>query len=393
MTISARVKQQMESASWIRKMFEEGEELKRKVGAAAVFDFSLGNPIAEPPAKFHEVMAKLLQEAPSGSHRYMPNAGFPEVRAAIAAWLSERSQRPFLPERIVMACGAGGGLNITLKALLDPGDEVVIFAPYFVEYLFYVDNHGGKVRVAETTDRFDLDVNDLEKVLSPRTKAVIINSPNNPTGRLYPAEALARLGESLRRASEKGKEPIYLISDEPYRQILFDGLVAPDVFDAYSHTILVTSHSKDLSIPGERIGFVAVGPDCADAAELAGAMTFANRILGFVNAPALMQRASARLQGVTVDPGVYQRKRDLIAPALKEMGYEVAQPEGAFYVFPKSPIDDDVRFTHLLLEENILVVPGAGFGRPGHFRISFCVPDEVITSSLPGFLKALESTR
>ena len=391
MTVSKSVKTQMESASWIRKMFEEGEVLKKRLGADAVFDFSLGNPIAEPPPRFHETLRGLLDESPPGAHRYMPNAGLPETRAAIARDLTRRTGRPFVPDRIIMTCGAGGGLNVSLKAILDPGDEVIIFAPYFVEYLFYVANHGGVVKVAQTTDRFDLDMEELEKVLSPRTKALIINSPNNPTGRLYPEEALRNLGEILSRAGEKRGSPIILITDEPYRKIVFDGLETPDVFAAYPHTILVTSHSKDLSIPGERIGYAAVGPDCSDAAPLSGALTFANRILGFVNAPAFMQRAVSRLQDVAIDAAHYQRKRDIIFPALLELGYDVVRPEGAFYCFPRSPMEDDVRFARTLQEQNILVVPGTGFGRPGHFRLAYCVEDRVLTSALPGFQSALKT--
>ena len=388
MTISNRVKTQMESASWIRKMFEEGEKLKRRVGREAVFDLSLGNPIEEPPPRFREVLRDLVEKAPPGIHRYMPNAGFPEVRSSIAKHLTETLGRTFVPERVIMTCGAGGGLNVTLKALLDPGDEVIIFAPYFVEYLFYVDNHGGVVKVAETTDRFDLDMKSLQKALSPRTKAVILNSPNNPSGRLYTSESLGELGQILSQASEERASPIVLISDDPYRQIIFDGLTAPNIFDAYPHTVLITSHSKDLSVPGERIGYAAVSPDCHGALALAGALTFANRILGFVNAPAMMQRASGQLQGVTVDPKVYQRKRDIIVPGLQALGYDVVQPEGAFYIFPRSPGSDDVAFAGTLLEQNILVVPGTGFGRPGHFRLAYCVQDDILTGSLEGFKKA-----
>ncbi len=380
----------MTTASWIRKMFEEGEALKRRLGADAIFDFSLGNPIAEPPAEFQRVLEEVVSEGTAGLHRYMPNAGFPEVRAAIAEHLCKETGKPFVPERVVMCVGAGGGLNVTLKALLDPFDEVVIFAPYFVEYLFYVDNHGGVVKVCETAPDFDLDIEALEAVLGPKTKAVIINSPNNPTGRMYPEATLARLGQVLAAASEKRTGPIYLITDEPYKRLVFDGRKAPDVFAAYAHTILVTSHSKDLSIPGERIGYIAVGPDCEEATALASAMTFTNRILGFVNAPAIMQRVSARLQGVTVDPMVYQRKRDIVVPALKEIGYELVDPEGAFYIFPKTPIDDDVAFTRRLQKENILVVPGSGFGRPGHFRLSYCVEDAVLEGALSGFARAFE---
>lgn len=391
MTLSRRIQEKMASASWIRKMFEEGEALKRRVGADAVFDFSLGNPNVEPPAAFQEALEAVVTGSPPGSHRYMPNAGYPEARDAIAAHLEKERGKTFVRERVVMCVGAGGGLNVTLKALLDPFDEVVIFAPYFVEYLFYVDNHGGVVKVAETTADFDLDLESLERTISPKTKAVIVNSPNNPTGRLYPRETMEGLGRILATASEGRDSPIHLISDEPYYRIVFDGKRAPDVFDAYPHTILITSHSKDLSIPGERIGYIAVGPDCAGAPELASAMTFTNRILGFVNAPGIMQRVAARLQGVSVDPMIYQRKRDIIVPGLKEIGYEVVDPEGAFYIFPKTPIDDDVAFTRKLLERNILVVPGSGFGRAGHFRLSYCVDDAFLEGSLPGFAEAFST--
>jgi len=320
-------------------------------------------------------------------HRYMPNAGDPATRQALAAFLTRTHGVSFTEEQVVMTCGAAGALNVVLKALLDPGDEVVILAPYFPEYLFYVDNHGGKPVVVETRRDFSLDVAAIQAALTPHTKALILNSPNNPTGVVYPAESLAELGACLsRRGSELGTT-IYLLSDEPYRHIVYGDEPCPSVFQAYSQAILVNSYSKELSIPGERIGYLAVGPEVEPQAELLEALGFCNRTLGFVNAPALMQAVIRGLQGVTVDLAPYRRNRDLLYAGLVEAGFEVVRPDGAFYLFPKTPIPDDVAFVNALREEHILAVPGVGFGRSGYMRLSYCVEEEVIRKALPGFAR------
>ncbi len=389
MPVSRRITELMKGSSWIRKMFEEGARLKADLGPEKVFDFSLGNPVVEPPPEVKAALRAALDDPAPGMHRYMPNAGFPSVRDAVASWLAEDHGVAFTGDRVLMCVGAGGGLNVVLKAILDPGDEVVVLSPYFPEYPFYVDNHGGRTVVAPAGPGFQPDPAALERVLTPRTAALILNSPNNPTGVVYGQEALDAVGEVLRRHSARSGRPVHLLSDEPYRRILFDGRKPASVFRAYGPTILVTSHSKDLALPGERIGCVAVGPDCPEAAALVGACTFANRILGFVNAPALQQRAVARLQGRTVDPGIYQARRDRLCGALEGMGYAFERPGGAFYLFPRAPGGDDVAFVRRLLEERILVVPGTGFGCPGWFRIAYCVTDREIEGALVGFGKAI----
>ena len=294
---------------------------------------------------------------------------------------------------MLLTCGAAGGLNVVFKALLNPGEEVILLAPYFVEYNFYLDNHGGSGRVVDTDDDFNLDLAAIEAAISTKTKAIIINSPNNPTGQIYPAESLAALGRLLEEAGKRLATTIYLIADEPYRKIIFDDNTVPSVFTAYRNSIVVSSYSKDLSLPGERIGYLAVHPEIDDKAALLDAMTLANRILGFVNAPALMQRVVAELQDVTVDTRIYARRRELFCTILKEAGYTFLAPKGAFYIFPKSPIPDDVEFVALLQAEKILAVPGVGFGAPGYFRLAFCVGDEVISRSAEGFKRAMAIAR
>lgn len=389
MAVSRRVQELMKGASWIRKMFEEGARLKARHGPGEVFDFSLGNPVLEPPPAVKAAFRAALDEEAAGAHRYMPNAGFPAVRATVAAFLSTDHGVPFDADRVLMCVGAGGGLNVVLKALLDPGDEVVVLSPFFPEYQFYVDNHGGRMVPVPCGPGFLPDLDAIDAAVTDRTAAVLINSPNNPTGVVYGQEVLDGLGETLRRASARTGRVVHLLSDEPYRRILFDGRRPASVFTAYGPSVLVTSHSKDLAIPGERIGVVAIGPECPDAAGLAGALTFCNRVLGFVNAPALQQRAVARLQGQSVDPAVYEAKRSLICDALERTGYELVRPGGAFYIFPRAPGGDDVAFVRRLQEERILVVPGSGFGTPGHFRVSYCVTDAEIEGALPGFARAL----
>lgn len=389
MSISKKVAQYLEKASWIRKMFEEGTRLKAEVGAEKVCDFTLGNPDLEPPRAFFDALRRAAEEPPGGHHRYMPNAGFTDTRAAIAENLSREHKLRFGPEQVILTCGAAGGLNVTLKALLDPGDEVIVLAPYFVEYLFYIDNHGGQARVVPTDGTFDLDLEALAGALSERTRAVLLNSPNNPTGRVYPESSLDKLGQLLGAHSERGGRPIYLLADDPYSKIVYDNLKVPSPFLAHRDTVLITSHSKDLGLPGERIGYAALSPRIPDGRRLFDAMAFANRTLGFVNAPALFQRLIRELQGLTVDTAVYQSRRDRFAAILKEAGLDFFMPQGAFYFFPKSPLDDDVAFVRLLAEEYILAVPGSGFGLPGYFRLAFCVGEEVIERSRGGFLRAM----
>ena len=375
----------MEKSSWIRKMFEEGIWLKKQFGEENVFDLSLGNPVIEPPDQVQAALVKAAKDISPGLHRYMPNAGLQDVREAIAKTLSNECQVSLSANDLVMVCGAAGGLNITLKTLLDSGDEVLIFAPYFVEYLFYADNHEGKAVAVKTHDDFKLDMDALKDALSEKTKAVIVNSPNNPTGVVYSREELKQLAEVLKAHSEKTGKAVYLISDDPYKKITFDGVEAVNILELYENSIYITSHSKDIALPGERIGFVAVHPKCEDAGNLMAGLIFSNRVLGFVNAPALIQRVVKNVQGVTVDVEQYKKKRDFLYGELTRIGYDVVKPQGAFYFFPKSPIDDEVEFVKKLAEKKVLVVPGRGFGCPGYFRISYCLPDSVIEGSIAGF--------
>jgi aspartate aminotransferase len=389
MSVSNKIKEYMEKASWIRKMFEQGLELKSKLGAENVFDFSLGNPNLEPPKRVKEVILEVLAEERPGKHAYMPNAGLRETREAVANFLSKEHGLKISWENLIMTCGAGGGLNVALKTLLDEKDEVIILAPYFVEYFFYVNNHNGIGKLVTTKQDFALDLAAIESEVNQKTKAIIINSPNNPSGRVYDENSLNSLGKVLLKMKEKYGHPVYLLSDEPYRKLVYDGVRVPSVFKAYPYSLLITSYSKDLSLPGERIGYIAINPATENWRQVADGLTFCNRILGFVNAPALMQRILPKLQGTMVEVSEYRRKRDLLCQGLSEAGYSFMKPQGAFYLFPKSPIPDDILFVQALLEENILAVPGAGFGTPGYFRLAYCVEDRVIEKSMGGFRRAI----
>ncbi len=385
MAISQKVVGYMEKSSWIRKMFEEGIRLKKEFGEENVFDLSLGNPVMEPPEEVRKALVESARDESPGLHRYMPNAGFADVRTVIAESLSPECKVEISADDVVMVCGAAGGLNITLKTLLDPGDEVIIFTPYFVEYLFYADNHGGKAVPVPTRDDFRLDFSALQDALNEKTKAVIINSPNNPTGVVYSRKELQELGDLLKTHSDRHGKAVYLISDDPYKKITFDAVEVLNIMEFYDNSIYITSHSKDIALPGERIGFVAVHPRCESAGPLMAGLIFSNRVLGFVNAPALIQRVVKQVQNVTVDVEQYQRKRDYLYKELTRIGYEVVKPQGAFYFFPKSPLADEVEFVKRLADKKVLVVPGRGFGLPGYFRISFCFPDSVIEGSIAGF--------
>lgn len=388
MPIADQMSKIIEGSSFIRKMFEEGARLKAEFGAENVYDFSIGNPDLPPPAEFKQVCRELIDD-PQSYHGYMANAGWPEVRQAVADHLKSESGVDMNPEMVVMTTGAAAALNVAFKALLNPGEEVLCPAPYFVEYGQYAGNHGGVLKTVPTGPDFRLDIEAMEAAITPKTRAVLINSPNNPTGVVYSPEELTELAGMMERASRETGRRIYLVSDEPYRYIAYD-VEVPPILQYYPHTLLLASHSKDLSLAGERIGYMAVHPGAEDAKLLGAAITVANRVLGFVNAPSLMQRIVGRLQGVTVDVSIYQRRRDILCQGLKEAGYEFQVPQGAFYLFPKSPIADDVAFTALLQEERVLVVPGSGFGGPGYFRISYAVPDATIANSMDSFKRALD---
>jgi aspartate aminotransferase len=390
MAVAQKMKEFSKRSSWIRKMFEEGAKMKAQHGSENVFDFSLGNPDLPPPDQFQSVIKSIANHDIPGIHKYMPNGGFPHVREKVAAQISIEQGVTVSQNELLMTCGAAGAINVVLKSILDAGDEVIVLAPYFVEYNFYIDNQGGVSKVVQTDDNFDLDCDAIDAAITAKTKAVIINSPNNPTGQIYSKESLAILADVLESAGNKFGTVIHLISDEPYRKIVFDDYSVPSIFKAYQNSIIVTSYSKDLSLPGERIGFLVVHPKIDEKNDLLEALTLANRILGFVNAPALMQRVVAELQGLTVRTDIYTKRRDMFCKILTESGYEFIPPKGAFYLFPKSPIADDVKFVSLLQEQKILAVPGQGFGKPGYFRLAFCVEDEVIERSANAFKKVIQ---
>lgn len=385
MAISHKIKGFLSSASFIRKMFEEGEKLRKIHGPEHVYDYTLGNPDAEPPAAFKEELKKLALEPEPGMHRYMSNAGYSRTRCAVAAALASSTLLPFSENNIVMTCGAGGALNVVLKTILDPGDEIIIISPFFVEYKFYIDNHGGLFVIAPSTRDFQLDLKAINAAVTPRTRAVLINSPNNPTGVIYGEESLKALGELLETKEQLTGQPIYVISDEPYAKIVYDGIALPSVFRQIKNSIVVTSHSKDLALPGERIGYIAFSPRIEESALLEEGLSFCNRTLGFVNAPALMQRLVAGLQDESVNIQKYQEKRDILYNALTELGFKMIKPQGAFYLFPESPLPDDVEFIRIAQKYNLLLVPGSGFGRPGYFRMAYCIDKQLILNSLPAF--------
>lgn len=374
------------ASSMIRKMFEEGLQMKRQYGERNVFDFSLGNPDLPPPREFRQALRELVNDDTLG-HGYMPNTGYPHVRKAIADQLSCEHGLPLSPDHIIMTVGAAGALNISLKALMNPGEELLAPAPYFVGYDQYACNAGVRIVTAPTDEHFHLDLQAMERAVTDKTRVVLINSPHNPTGTVYGEEELIRLGDLLEAASRRFERRIYLISDEPYNKIVY-GKAAPSVFSVYPHTLVLTSFSKELSLAGERIGYLAVHPEAEDAGVIAAAAGVVNTML-FVNAPSLMQLAVARIPGITVDVSSYRKRRDMLCRGLKTAGYEFEIPEGAFYLFPKSPIPDDVAFTRILKKEKILVTPGTGFAGPGHFRISYAVPEWAIEGAMDGFKRAM----
>ena len=393
MTISKKIENIIAGSSFIRKMFEEGARLKAQFGAENVYDFSLGNPNLPPPEKFNEVLRETVGTCGLNDHCYMPNTGYPVVCGSVAEYLAGEQQAPVTPQDVIMTCGAAGALNVALKAVLDAGDEVLTPIPCFVEYKFYADNHGGVLKTVPTKTDFELDPDAISAAITEKTKVFLINSPNNPTGQVYSAKSLKRLGEILEQKGREFNRTLYLLSDEPYRKIVYDGCEVPSIFKAYKDSIIGTSYSKDISIPGERIGFLAVNPAAVYRQDLLGALAVANRILGYVNAPALMQRVVACMQGLSVDISEYARKRDLLCDGLASLGYEFMKPRGAFYLFPASPIADDVEFVNVLKEERILVVPGTGFNGPGFFRIAFCTDDSTIENSMAGFERAIKKFR
>jgi aspartate aminotransferase len=390
MPIADKMVNMVEASTMIRKMFEEGNRLKALYGADKVFDFSLGNPDVPPPPAVKQALKELVSDE-AISHGYMPNPGYPHVRQAVADFLSREHGVKLGADLVIMTVGAAGALNDALKALMNPGEEILTPNPYFVGYNQYAFCANAEIKTAQSLPNFHLDLAAIEKGITPKTRVMLVNSPNNPTGVVYTAEELTGLGRILDQASQRFDKRIYLISDEPYRKIVYGGEV-PSVFKAYPHTIIVSSYSKELSLAGERIGYLAVHPEAEDAGLVIGASAVANTMY-YVNAPALFQQLVAKVQGVTVDVSIYKRRRDILCQGLKEAGYTLEVPEGAFYLFPQSPMADDKLFVKLLMEEQILVVPGSGFGSPGYFRISYAVPEATITGSFPGFKRAIEKAK
>jgi aspartate aminotransferase len=388
MPVANTIAVQLESASWIRRMFEEGARLKRERGADAVFDFSIGNPDVEPPPAVVDALRRVVAGNLPGSHGYMPNPGYPQVREAVAAKLHRETGLDFSGEDVFMTVGSAGAANVILKAILDPGDEVIVLAPFFPEYQFYIANHGGRMVLVETDADFLPDMDRIEAAITTRTRAIILNTPNNPTGRVYPESILRSLDQLLASAPQ----PITVLSDEPYKAFVYDGKRQPEVASFIANTVICNSWSKSLGLPGERIGYLALSPRLDGNAHLRRACAFTNRILGFINAPAIWQWVMLESLDQTIDISTYERKRNLLCDALEAIGYEACRPEGSFYIFLKTPIRDDVAFTKLLAAEGVLAVPGAGFGRSGYMRLSLTIPVERIEKSIAGFERAFRAT-
>jgi aspartate aminotransferase len=390
MAISKVVKQKMVQGSFIRKMFEEGMQLKKQYGEANVFDLSIGNPIMEPPKEFNSEMLTIATNPSRGMHRYMENAGYADVRAAVASQLAIDTGVKFTGNEVVMTCGTAGALNAVFKALLNPGEEVITFSPYFFEYDVFVDNHQGVIKVIPSDENFVPRFDLLEAGISSKTKALIINSPNNPTGCIYSAKTLMQISQILEKKAKELKTQIYVVSDDVYCRVAYDGIKVPRMVNYYPDTIIVTSFSKDLALPGDRIGYAAVHPDCGDCKDVAGGIIYGNRVLGFVNAPALLQHLVRNIQGVTISVAKYQKRRDFLLENLTAMGFKIVKPQGAFYLFPRAPIEDDIAFLNELKEFKVLAVPGTSFKAPGYFRIAFCTDDHTVEGCLEGFRKVAQ---
>lgn len=388
--ISDKMKALVKNSSAIRAMFEEGKIMAAKYGAENVYDFSLGNPNVPAPVQVKEaIIEEAEREDPIVLHGYMSNAGYEDVRQAVAESINKKFDTAFSAKNIIMTVGAAGGLNVILKTLLNPGDEVIAIAPYFGEYNSYVSNFDGKlVVVSPNTETFQPNLTELEEKLTARTKAVIVNSPNNPTGVIYSEETIQAMAEILRKKQKEFGTDIYLISDEPYRELAYDGAEVPYLTKYYENAIIGYSFSKSLSLPGERIGYLVIPDEAADSEDVISAAGTATRILGYVNAPSLMQKAVAKCLDAQADVPYYDRNREDLYNGLKEMGFECIKPQGAFYLFMKSPVADEKVFCEAAKKQHILIVPGSSFACPGYVRIAYCVAHETIINSMPGF-KAL----
>ena len=382
----------LEKASWIRRMFEAGIELKHKYGQDRVYDFSLGNPDLPPPEAVATGLRRIADRASTPyALGYMPNAGYPETRALVAERLSHEQGVGLQAEDVIMTCGAAGGLNSLFRAVLEPGEDVVCPAPYFVEYGFYAGNHRASLKPVPCQPHdFRLDLEAIEEAITERTRVVLVNSPNNPSGRVYSQEELQGLVRILERKRDEHKRPIFLVSDEPYRFLTYDGAEVAPILPMYEHSVVVSSFSKNLSMAGERVGYVLVNPAMPEKEELLNGLVFTNRILGFVNAPAIGQQVLNHALDSTVDVSVYEQRRALMQDILDQSGYRVTPPQGGFYFFPQAPGGDDLSFVQKLQDERVLAVPGTGFGFPGYFRLTFCVSGEVIENSRQSMAAALK---
>ena len=389
MIVADLINQQIGSASFIRRMFEEGIRMKAERGTENVFDFTLGNPSEDPPLKIMDTLRKIADTCPPGSHGYMPNAGYVRTREVVAERLRVEIGLPFSAGNVMMTCGCAGAINAVLKAMLNPGDEVIVPIPFFPDYKFYILNYGGRMIPVETRDDFSLDVPAIESLITPKTRIILLNSPNNPSGAIYSEKTLMELEAVLARADH----PIVVISDEPYTSIVYDGVKCPPTAASISNCLIVTSWSKKWGLAGERIGYLAISPKIAEAGALFEACAFTNRVSGFVNAPAIWQHIVAESPDESPDMALYHEKRDILCDGLLKLGYKLHKPQGAFYVFPKTPVPDDTAFVQLLQEEGVLAVPGSGFGRGGYMRLSLTVPLDTIIRSLPSFGRALDKIK
>ena len=393
--ISEKMKEYVKGSSAIRAMFEEGKRLAEIHGAENVYDFSLGNPSVEAPSEIKEAILDILNnEDLNMVHGYMNNSGYDDVRSAIATSINNKFGTNFKGKNIIMTVGAAGGLNVIFKTLLNPKDEVIVFAPYFGEYRMYAANYDANlVVVSPNKVDFQPNLKEFEEKITNKTKAVIINSPNNPTGVVYSEDTIIKLADILTRKQKEYGTEIYLISDEPYRELVYENVEVPYLTKYYNNTIVGYSYSKSLSLPGERIGYLVIPDEVTESSLIISAANVATRILGFVNAPSLFQRVVARCLEAEVDISSYAKNRDLLYNSLVEYGYECVKPEGAFYLFAKSPIEDEIEFCNLAKKYNILLVPGSSFACPGYVRIAYCVAYKTIEKALPGFKKLINELK
>lgn len=390
--ISKEIQENLKNASWIRRMFVEGAKMKEEFGDDKVYDFSLGNPYFEPPKSVIDKLKEVVNSDEPGIHRYMDNSGFKDVRQKVANSVNKDIIDPIAFNHVLMTVGAAGGINVVLRTILDFGQEVVIIAPYFAEYIFYIKNHNGiPVIVKSDESTFEPNLDLFESKITGKTRAVIINSPNNPTGVIYSETILKDMAKIIAKKEAQYGHNIYVLSDEPYKALVYDGIKVPNIHNIFKNSMIINSYSKSLGLAGERIGFIAVNSKIEDSELLMSGLAFANRTLGFVNAPALWQKVTADSIDETVDISEYQKRRDILIEHLEKIGFEMVKPNGAFYLFPKAMMEDDVAFVMEAKKHNLLLVPGSGFGYPGYFRISYCVDLAMIERSLPAFTALAES--